>query len=159
MPGDPRLDDSADARADDRARKEGRRNAHGLVLVVAVLFIASSTVQIVRGVFGLGEASRPGDACAEGVARLSAQIDARAACSGCNEAPAARRSREASEAATVARACAASSDGLDTWAAFERARMAREQLARGEGDPGAPRGLMHAPPLGDEAAPLPVDLR
>jgi hypothetical protein len=174
MPGDPRLDDSAEARASAGARRSGRRAAHGFVFVVAILFIASSTIQIVRGVFGLNDTAPPGDPCADGVARLAAQLEADPAC-GAGTATAsgktgkaaeetararhARRALESSEAATVARTCAASSEGLETWAAFERGRMAREQLAQGDGDPRTGRGVMHAPPLDDEAAPLPADLR
>ena len=166
MAGDPHLDDSTNARA--RAGRESRRAAHGLVFVVAILFIGSSSIQITRSVFGLNETARPGDPCADGVARLAGPLEAAPACIADgtgktgkpgDETATARHARETSEAATVARACAASREGLETWAAFERARMAREQLARGDRDPGAGRGVMHAPPLGDEAAPLPADLR
>ena len=176
MPGDPQLDDSANAGARARARagpgagagKESRRAAHGFVFVVAILFIGSSSIQITRSVFGLNETARPGDPCADGVVRLAGRLEAAPACiadgagktgKAGDETATARHARETSEAATVARACGASREGLETWAAFERARMAREQLARGDGDPAAGRGVMHAPPLGDEAAPLPADLR
>ena len=161
MPGDSRPDPSEVARA--RAARQARRAVHGVSLVIAVLFIGSSSLQIVRSVFGLDETTRAGDPCADGVARLTAHLDAFAACTpggaGSPGGETARRAREISEAATVARTCAVSSQGLDTWAAFERARMARDQVAKGGGDPNGPRGVMHAPPLGDEAPPLPVDLR
>lgn len=160
MPGGPRLDPSEVANA--RARRQARRAVHGVVLVIAVLFIGSSSWQIVRAVFGLDGVARSGDPCADGVARLSAQLETLPSCARAASAPGeditAHRAREASDAATVAHLCSTSSQGLDTWAAFERTRMARE-TARGGGYPDGARGVMHAPPLGDEAAPLPVDLR
>jgi hypothetical protein len=130
-----------------RARLQGRRLTHSLVIVVAVLFIGASTLQIVRAVFALGEPSRgqmaPDDPCVAGVDALTRRLTA---------APPCGERSTATDAEAVARTCAGTSYGLDTWAAFQRLQLAKEELARRDG--------VDAPsPWRDVTPPLPVDLR
>jgi hypothetical protein len=122
---------------------QGRRAAHGLVIVVAVLFIGASTIQIVRAVFGLGETVAPDDPCTAGVNRLTMAFAT---------APVWSDRGPARDTEAVARLCAASGIGLDTWAAFERLQLAKEELARRSRDD-------VESPWHDVAPPLPVDLR
>src|SRR5262245_50036077 len=77
---------TAESPPDDRharARRAGRRAAHALILLVAVLFVGSSAWQLVRAVF-LGDAGAqaagPLDpTCADGLRRLSSALDRAAA--------------------------------------------------------------------------------
>jgi hypothetical protein len=145
-----------DARDDGpiaRARAQGRRFAHGLVIVIAVLFIGASTGQIIRAVFAVGLIpTATSEPCARGVTRLARALgpgypretdDPRARQAGSN-APSPRpplgdssandlrvegRSPWA-DADGIARACATASEGLDAWAALQRMRLAQLELAR-----------------------------
>jgi hypothetical protein len=154
-----------------RARRTGKRAAHALILVVAVLFIGSSTWQLVQAVFlGNGGAqARPLDPiCADGLRRLSSALDRAAALVVAAPSPPAgppaddavalfRRdlSPEWDGARAVEETCAASVNGEDAWATLTRLRSAHEQLAR--------RGHAELAPfrhdLAAHLAHLPVDLR
>ncbi len=103
-----------------RARLQGRRATHGLVIVVAVLFIGASTLQITRAVFALGEVIGPDDPCVAGVNALAGEMAPAPPC-GDSIAP---------NNTDVARVCAGTRHGLDTWAAFQRLQLAKEELAR-----------------------------
>ena len=127
-----------------RARMRGRRAAHGVVLVTAVLFIGSSTWQIVRALFAENHdsilVSPEQRACAVGLRELASALDRAASLvvassyeDGANEAVAAFRrglSPEWNTAVSVQRTCASSPEGVDAWAALERLRSAEEQLTR-----------------------------
>jgi hypothetical protein len=127
-----------------RARLGGRRAAHGVVLVVAVLFIGSSAWQIVRALFVESHegvlVSPEQRACALGLRDLASALDRAASLVvassyevGTNEAVAAFRrglSPEWNTAESVQRSCATSPGGADAWAALERLRSAEEQLTR-----------------------------
>jgi hypothetical protein len=102
----------------ERARLRGKRIALGVVITVAVVYIGASAVDIVPAVFGVVMHPLPptppgtaAHACAEGLRRLVSTADV----GGSDE---------------VQRDCAASREGLDAWAAFERLRSAERQLAR-----------------------------
>jgi hypothetical protein len=177
MADDVRADPTDAALA--RARLQGRRVAHGTIIVIAVLFIAASTSQIVGAVFAPGAAApaEPGP-CALGVRRLALALDRGCAAGddvsesgpdGSLEAagggsPGHRPGEERghkdrheewgpwSEANAVARACLEASGGLDAWAALERMRVAQQQLAR--------RDRSDLEPLErDVSAHLPAELR
>ena len=160
---------------DAKARREGRRVAHLIVIVVAVAFIGASAVQIVPAVFGAGFrplASTPAgsaeDQCAAGVRSLAVALD-RAGAMAWSESPVggepldldAERARQAFQrrlvpewnaAADVERACATSSAGLDAWASLLRLRRGKEQVVL--------RGLVELIPLErDVTAHLPANLR
>lgn len=151
MPPATELDDQ-----EKRVRLRARRIGLGVIMVVALAFIGSSTGQIVRAVFGLGTtplAATPNDSperqCAVGISRLVRAI-----------APPARgvaplvRGAEIGwvGAETVERSCQNASGGLDAWDALLRLRAAQAQLAEA-----SPADLQ---PLRDEvAAHLPSDLR
>ncbi len=158
--------------ASARARRRGARAAHGAIFVVAVLFIGSSTWQIVRAVFpelGLagGDAPLEGPdrrACAAGLRDLASALDRAASGvvvvtspgqSAPEESAAAFQrglSPEWNTAPEIERRCAATPDGEDAWAALERLRSAEEQLTR--------RSRAELGPLRrDLAAHLPSDLR
>jgi hypothetical protein len=127
------------------ARRLGRRAAHGLILVVAVLFIGASTSQLVRAIFG-GVAIPPpalDPSCAVGLRRLAMALDRAASTS----IPAAQESvasppddpvavfrlalaPEWDGADAIQRICTSSAGGADAWAALERLRSAQEQLTR-----------------------------
>jgi hypothetical protein len=144
------------------ARLRGRRAAHGLVLVVAMLFIGVSTAQIISAVFGIrttplasGPIDSPERRCALGISRLAKALD-RAA-----RAPAAEpgfRSEipdpggDWASADGVQRSCGQATGGLDAWAALLRLRQAQSQLARSQ-----PDDLL--PLRRDLAAHLPQDMR
>jgi hypothetical protein len=126
-----------------RAGRLGRRAGFAVVLVVSVLFVASSTWQITRGVFGLGTTPLPSGppqsperACAIGIERLARDPGAYApAAGGRGGASAASGARDAwADSESVGRACAATRDGLDAWAALLRLRAARAQLDRNDRD-------------------------
>jgi len=148
----------------ERARLRGKRAALSAVIVVSMTFIASSAVQIIPAVFGVGvralPPAAPDLACAQGIARLTAALDRandRAASPPSARENATRAfqhelSPEWTDAARIAGDCARSPDGLDAWASLLRLREAEEQLAHYatiELDP-----LRH-----DVAAHLPPDLR
>lgn len=132
----------ADPTAIARARLRGKRVALGIVITVAVVYIGASAVDIIPAVFGAvmhplpaAPPGTPARACAEGLRRLVSTVDG----SGGDD---------------VQRACAASREGLDAWAALERLRSAERQLA---GRSGSEEELqeLHRQVL----AHLPADLR
>jgi hypothetical protein len=107
----------ADPTATARARLRGKRIALGIVITVTVAYIGASAVDIVPAVFGavmhplpLAPPGTPARVCAEGLRRLVSTPE-----TGGND--------------EVQRACAASREGLDAWAALERLRSAERQLA------------------------------
>jgi hypothetical protein len=118
------VEDSQPSDAVSRARLQGKRAALSLVIVVAVLFIGASAAQIIPAVFGwqirplppapVGTSTRT---CADGIRALADAIDRTGGAFA-----------EWDAAAYIARACAASSEGLDAWAALMRLRYARLQL-------------------------------
>jgi hypothetical protein len=144
------------------ARLRGRRAAHGLVLVVAMLFIGVSTAQIISAVFGIrttplasGPIDSPERRCAVGISRLAKALD-RAA-----RAPAAEPgfrpeipdpTGDWASADGVQRSCGQAVGGLDAWAALLRLRQAQSQLARSQ-----PDDLL--PLRRDLVAHLPEDMR
>jgi hypothetical protein len=152
----------------ERARLRGRRMAHTAVIGVSVAFIVASALQIVPAVFGYDVVPAAGwrptttadRACAAGLLALAGALD--------REDPLPRPEGDAqneflaSSQGTilppsdaddhVSQACAASREGLDAWAALERLRSAREQVAR--------RSRAELGPLRrDLLAHLPADLR
>jgi hypothetical protein len=131
--GDRKLRTMADPPAqDDPARagagRLGKRIGILTVILIAVLFIGSSTAHIVADVFGFGirplPSGPPGSSvrtCAEGVRALSTRIG-----DGASETEPGPSSWDPE--GSLYRACAASPEGLDTWAALLRLRTAHEQL-------------------------------
>ena len=124
MPDRTSDDDSPDA----SARRWGRRVAILFVIGVAMAFIGSSAAQIVPAVFGFGvrplPSGPPGSSartCAEGVRVLSQGLEG---ASHRGELPASAWDTTG----PVYRACAASPEGLDAWAALLRLRMTAEQV-------------------------------
>jgi len=132
----------ADPTATARARLRGKRIALGIVITVTVAYIGASAVDIVPAVFGavmhplpLTPPGTPARACAEGLRRLVSAPEA-----GGND--------------EVQRACAASREGLDAWAALERLRSAERQLAGRSGSEQELQELRR-----QVLAHLPADLR
>jgi hypothetical protein len=140
-----------------RARLRGRRIGLGVVMVVAVSFIAVSTTQIVRAVFGLattslapGRADSPQGRCAIGIRRLARTLDRPVGVEPPASGPATGAGWTDTEA--VDQACRKASGGLDAWAALLRLRAAEQQLAQASEE--------DLQPLRREvAAHLPADLR
>jgi len=144
-----------------RARLQGKRAALGVVMGVAVVFIAASAVQIVPAIFGANVTPLPdvdrqkGPAtdrdrdvavCAQGIRRrLDHAIDRAAA-------PAAEPEREWPDEGDVRGACEKSPAGLDAWASLARLRSAERQLKGGQQQELGPL-------LRDVGAHLPSDLR
>ncbi len=160
---------------DAGARREGRRIAHTIVIVVAVAFIGASAFQIIPAVFGIGvrpvaaNGSDPVETqCAIGVRSLALALD-RAGAMSWSPSPAAggpfdldsEKAHQAFERglapewnseAQIEQSCAKSSAGLDAWAALMRLRRAEEQLVL--------HGLLELVPLErDVTAHLPANLR
>jgi hypothetical protein len=132
----------ADPAAIARARLRGKRVALGIVITAAVVYIGASALDIIPAVFGAvmhplpaAPPGTPARACAEGIRRLASTADA----TGGDD---------------VQRACAASREGLDAWAALERLRSAERQLAGRDGSEQELQNL-HFQVL----AHLPADLR
>lgn len=132
----------ADPTATARARLRGKRIALGIVITVTVAYIGASAVDIVPAVFGavthplpLTPPGTPARVCAEGLRRLVSTPDA-----GGND--------------EVQRACAASREGLDAWAALERLRSGERQLAGRSGSEQELQELRR-----QVLAHLPADLR
>lgn len=100
-----------------RARLRGKRIALGIVITVVVVYIAANAVDIIPAVFGAvrhplpaAPPGTPAHACAEGLRRLASTDDP----GGDDQ---------------IRPSCAASSEGLDAWAALERLRSGQRQLA------------------------------
>jgi hypothetical protein len=123
----------------------GRRAGVVLVIAVSMAFIGSSSWQIIPAVFGARidpiPAAAEGSAdrrCAVGVRSLLGALDRVAGDGRPNsrdgdEMAAALRARlspEWDQAATVDGACAASSQGMEAWAALQRMKTAEEQPIR-----------------------------
>ena len=175
---------SMDAATDDdaRARIEGKRVAHVVVIVIALLFIGASAAQIIPAVFGWGvrplAAASPvtaEGACGAGVRALAGALD-RAGGQAWSSRELANRgggpvvdndptggeaamqvlrqglAPEWNAQARIERACAESRDGSEAWAALMRLRRAEEQLVLGA-------FVELAVLRGDVAAHLPADLR
>jgi hypothetical protein len=153
-----------------RARLRAKRAALAFVITVAVLFIASSAVQIIRAVFGLRSdpfaatlAEPTQRVCALGVSRLVRALDRASASQprlsdeavvddATSAALRRRLSPDWDSADTVKRECERTFLGQDAWAALERLRRAQEELAR--------RGQAELVSLRrDVSAHLPPDLR
>lgn len=133
----------ADPTAIARARLRGKRIALGIVITVAVVYIAASAADIIPAVFGVvlhpmsaAPPGTPARTCAEGLRRLVSTADGTGSDDG------------------VQRACAASREGLDAWAALERLRSAEQQLAGRSGSEPELQKLRR-----EVLAHLPADLR
>jgi hypothetical protein len=164
-----------DARPDDaRARLEGKRIAHGIVLVVAVTFVAASAAQIIPAVFGMQSRTfpptppgSPERVCSDGVRTLALALDrgekqawsllggnAAADSDAYDSLQTFRRALfpEWDAEPSVEQACSKSHEGVEAWAALLRLRRAAEQIVL--------RDVTELLPLRhDFAAHLPVDLR
>jgi hypothetical protein len=129
-----------------RARLRGKRAALGVVIGVATLFIAASSIQIVPAIFGANvtplrdvsvqqgatsEADALVTTCAKGIRqRLDRAIDRASARPG-SASPA---EHEWPDEANVRGACEKCPGGLDAWASLSRLRSAETQLASGHKD-------------------------
>jgi hypothetical protein len=134
---------------DAPARLQGRRVAHGVVITIAVVFIAASAAQIIPSVFGaqahpipLPAAGTPERACVEGVRSLALALDRASGEAWWPHAPGvaavaddaalqAFRQRLVPEwgaEANIEQACAKSREGIEAWAALLRLRRAEEQV-------------------------------
>jgi hypothetical protein len=130
MPGESsdHADGTAAPDAVSRARLQGKRAALSVVGAVSVAFIGASAAQIIPAVFGWqirplppAPAGTSTQTCADGIRVLADAIDRTGGALADWDGAAAH----------IARACAASSEGLDAWAALMRLRSARLQLAQG----------------------------
>ena len=144
------------------ARLQGKRAALGVVLLISIALIASSSLEIVPAVFGVGiqpiPPSPPGSAariCAEGVRTLARALE-RAENGAGSASFQARLEPEWDRAASIQQACGQSGEGLDAWAALARLRSAEEQLAP---RPAADLEADLAPLRRDVIAHLRADLR
>jgi len=135
-----------------RARLQGRRASHGIVIAIAVLFVGASAFQIIPAVFGWGAtplpAAPPGSperTCADGIRALARALDRASASNtraqGRAEDRGASVDRDAvlgafeaslapewTDTGTLERACAQSEPGSDAWAALLRLRRGHEEL-------------------------------
>ncbi|HEY8088786.1 MAG TPA: hypothetical protein VIF09_13095 [Polyangiaceae bacterium] len=143
--------------ATTRASLQGKRIALVVVIALSVALIGASAWQIIPAVFGANvaplPASPPGSAartCAEGVRRMAQALERAQGAAG-SASFGERLSPEWDAAADVQKACEASPEGEDAWAALARMRCAAEQLA--------PRGGELATLHRDVMAHLPADLR
>ncbi len=98
-------------------RARGRRAALGFVLVLAIAFIADSTVQIVSAVFGLGVQPLP---------RPQTSAEARRCALGILTLEQTNLPLAWDDADAIARACERVAGGRDAWAALERLRTAQQ---------------------------------
>jgi hypothetical protein len=127
------------------AELRAKRVALGIVIVVAMAFIASSSWQIIPAVFGariepLPAAARgsPDRQCAVGVRALLGALDRVTGQVGPStadddETAAALRARLSPEwdgAGEVGRACETSAQGQQAWAALQRMKMAEDMPVR-----------------------------
>jgi hypothetical protein len=163
------------APADDaRARREGRRAAHAIIVVVAVLFIGDSAAQIMPAVIGAGirriptaPPGSPEQACSQGVRSLVLALD-RASLEAWSLLDAPLQGETESDPALLAfhrgllpewsaekkveTTCESTREGPAAWAALLRLRRAQEQVVL--------RSRMELVSLRrDVAAHLPGDLR
>jgi hypothetical protein len=160
---------------DARARLEGKRIAHAIVLVVAVTFIGASAAQIIPAVFGMRSGAlppappgSPERVCSDGVLTLALALDraGKQAWSllGGNEADAESDAYATLQAfrrglvpewdaePRVEQACSKSHEGLEAWATLLRLRRTAEQIVL--------RDVTELlSPRHDFAAHLPADLR
>ena len=143
--------------ASARARLQGKRVALVVVIAVTVALIGASAWQIIPAVFGANitplPPSPPGSparTCAEGVRRMAQALERAQGAAG-SASFGERLSPEWDDAGDVRKACDASPEGEDAWAALARMRCAAEQLA--------PRGGELATLHRDVIAHLPADLR
>lgn len=131
-------------KATARAALQGKRVALGVVIAMAVAFILATAVHVIPAVFGAWItpiASGPPSPCAQGLRDLARALDRD------DRAPSGTRERDA-----AASLCARTPEGADAWAAYERLRIAKEQL---DGrDPAALARLKR-----DLAAHFPSDMR
>jgi hypothetical protein len=127
------------------AELRAKRVALGLVIVVSMAFIASSSWQIIPEVFGArveplkaAPAGSPDHQCAVGVKALLGALDrvsgkVAPSLTDDDSTTAALRARLSPEwdgAEDVSRACDASSEGQQAWAALQRMKMAEDQPVR-----------------------------
>ncbi|HEY4012616.1 MAG TPA: hypothetical protein VGM06_04725 [Polyangiaceae bacterium] len=143
---------SANLDDDARARLRGRRVSHGVVLVVAVLFIGASAGQIIPAVFGWGARPLPAAAvgspertCADGIRGLAAALDRASARASADVGAIAERSASVEENVALRAfegalgtewkdtsrlewTCGQSGAGSDAWAALMRLRRGHEEL-------------------------------
>jgi hypothetical protein len=140
------LDDEA------RARLNGRRASHGIVIVIAVVFVGASAAQIIPAVFGWGARTLPVAApgspertCADGIRGLADALDRAGAQAGESGGRTAERGAPVERDAALGmfgralavewpstsdleQACRKSDTGADAWAALTRLRRAHEEL-------------------------------
>ena len=165
----PRMPDGPERTETERAGLRAKRIVLAVVILVSLVFTASSSWQIIPAVFGLGVAPLPPAApgtperdCAVGVRSLLAALDRAggqlaqtASTDGDLDGIAALRARLSPEwdgAESVRLACEKAPEGQQAWAALERMRVAEEQIVR--------LGRVGVAPLRVEvAAHLPPDLR
>jgi hypothetical protein len=136
---------SSRSRDDAHARLQGKRAAHGVVIVVAVAFVGASAAQIIPAVFGTGirpvpstSDGSPEHECVHGVRSLGLALDRASEQAWStpvradDDSPldAFRRSLvpEWNAQANIERACARSREGLAAWAALLRLRTAEENV-------------------------------
>jgi hypothetical protein len=140
------LDDEA------RARLRGKRLSHGIVIVIAVVFVGASAAQIIPAVFGWGARTIPVAAegspertCADGIRSLADALDR----AGAQAAHGSGRTVEHggsverdvalgmfesalgvdwAKASDLEQACRKSDTGAEAWAALSRLRRAHEEL-------------------------------
>jgi hypothetical protein len=167
-----------DANSDEtRARLQGRRAAHAIVLVIAVTFIGASAAQIIPAVFGWQSSTvtpappgSPQRVCSDGIRSLAIALDragkqawsllggegtdADADSSSNATLRTFRRGLfpEWNDEPIVEQACSKSHEGLEAWATLLRLRGAAEQTIL--------RDVTELLPMRhDFAAHLPADLR
>lgn len=159
------MDDEVDRQV--RARRSGRRAGHGVIIVLAIVFIAASGVQIIPAVFGIGVrrvpsmvAGSPERGCALGVRSLATALDragvrawsTRAAADDALDAFRRALAPEWNEEERVRTDCEKAAEGPEAWAALVRLKRAEEQALLHGADDLQPLRL-------DLAAHLPADLR
>jgi hypothetical protein len=133
----------------ERARRRGKRAAHGVVVVTALTFIGASALQIIPAVFATdaapvgapGAPTLPDSVCAGGMRRLVRALD-RASSEAWTPVDAVADDDEQSPRLTafqralapeweapeaIEHACALSPGGKDAWTALLRLRRAHEQ--------------------------------
>jgi hypothetical protein len=148
--------DAPDEGPDDpvaaRGALRGKRAALGVVIAMALAFILATAFHVIPAVFGAFVAPLPAGgpgSCAQGLRDLAVALDRDTTAPPWADPRQAARSEDRELAANR---CAHTPGGYEAWAAFERLRIAKEQL---EGrDPAALAQLKR-----DLAAYFPSDLR